>query len=57
VLVTFAFTTLVEEPATAVTLVVILLVSIGLDLGWKRRRPERPVPASDAPDGPVRAPG
>ena len=56
VLVTFAFTTLVEEPATAVTLVVILLVSIALDLGWKRRRPEPPVPAQGAPDGPVRAP-
>ncbi len=38
VLVTFALTTLVEEPATAVTMVVILLVSILLDLGWKRRR-------------------
>jgi hypothetical protein len=45
------------EPATAVTLVVIMLVSIGLDRGWKRRRPERPVPASDAPVTPVRAPG
>ncbi len=37
-LVAFALTTLVEEPATAVALVVILLVSILLDLGWKRRR-------------------
>ncbi|MGK5111306.1 MULTISPECIES: APC family permease [unclassified Geodermatophilus] len=53
VLVTFAFTTLVEEPATAVTLVAILLVSIALDLVWKRRRPDRPAPA---PDGPVHAP-
>ena len=34
VLVTFAFTTLVEEPATALALVVILLLSVGLDLGW-----------------------
>jgi amino acid transporter len=56
VLVTFAFTTLVEEPATAVTLVVILLMSIALDLGWKRRRPERPALAPGAPDGPARAP-
>ncbi|MBB3084440.1 APC family permease [Geodermatophilus sabuli] len=56
VLVTFAFTTLVEEPATAVTLVAILLVSVALDLVWKRRRPERPAPAPDAPDGPVHAP-
>jgi hypothetical protein len=38
VLVTFAFTTLVEEPGTAIPLVVILLMSIGLDVGWKRRR-------------------
>jgi amino acid transporter len=38
VLVTFALTTLVDEPATAVTMVVILLVSIVLDLAWKRRR-------------------
>jgi amino acid transporter len=36
VLVTFAFTTLVEEPGTAVALVVIILVSIVLDLVWKR---------------------
>jgi hypothetical protein len=38
VLVTFAFTTLVEEPGTAIALLVILLMSIGLDLGWRRRR-------------------
>jgi amino acid transporter len=36
VLLTFAFTTLVDEPATAVALVVILLLSVTLDLGWKR---------------------
>ena len=35
VLVTFALTTLVEEPETAVALVVILLLSIALDAGWK----------------------
>ena len=38
VLLTFVFTTLVDEPATAVLLVVILVVSVGLDLGWKRVR-------------------
>ena len=37
-LVTFALTTLVEEPGTAIALVVILLMGLGLDLGWKRRR-------------------
>jgi amino acid transporter len=38
VLLTFAFTTLVEEPATAVAIVVILVLSVVLDLVWKRRR-------------------
>jgi amino acid transporter len=38
VLATFAATTLVDEPGTAVALVVILLLSIMLDLGWKRLR-------------------
>jgi amino acid transporter len=37
VLLAFTFTTLVEEPATAVTLVAILALSIALDFGWKRR--------------------
>jgi amino acid transporter len=40
VLVTFAFTTLVDEPATAVALIVILLLSVTLDVGWKRKRAE-----------------
>jgi uncharacterized membrane protein len=44
VLVTFAVTTLVAEPATAVALVVILALSVALDLGWKRRRAMHPVP-------------
>lgn len=35
---TFVFTTLIGEPASAVTLVVILLLSFSLDFGWKRRR-------------------
>jgi len=38
VLVTFAFTTLVDEPGTAVAIAAILLLSIVLDLGWKRAR-------------------
>jgi amino acid transporter len=46
VLLTFALTTLVDEPATAVALAVILLVSIALDIGWKRTRDGR-VPLDD----------
>ncbi|HEX6869036.1 MAG TPA: hypothetical protein VF119_09540, partial [Candidatus Limnocylindrales bacterium] len=38
-LVTFIVTTLVQEPASVVTLLVILGVSIALDLGWSRRHP------------------
>jgi amino acid transporter len=34
----FVLTTLVDEPASAVTLVAILLLAVALDLGWKRRR-------------------
>jgi len=43
VLVTFALTTLVDEPGTAVALVVILVLGVVLDLGWKRRRDAHPV--------------
>jgi amino acid transporter len=39
VLVAFVFTTLVDEPATAVALVVILLLSVAVDVIWKRTRP------------------
>ena len=39
VLVAFAATTLVNEPATAITLVVMLALSVVLDLVWKSRRP------------------
>ena len=45
VLVTFLLTTLVDEPGTAIMLVVILVLSVGLDLGWKRVRaglPQQP---------------
>ena len=48
VLVTFAATTLVDEPGTAVALVVILVLSVMLDLTWKRRRPTAPDAASPA---------
>ena len=41
VLVTFALTTLVDEPATAATLVAILVLSIVIDLLWKRTRDRR----------------
>jgi amino acid transporter len=43
VLVAFAVTTLVEEPATAVTLLAILVVSVVVDQLWKRRRATRVV--------------
>ena len=36
VLVTFIFTTLIHEPASIVTLLAILALSIALDFGWKR---------------------
>ncbi len=38
VLGSFVVTTLVEEPATAMALLVILALSVGLDLVWKSRR-------------------
>jgi amino acid transporter len=46
VLGTFAVTTLVEEPVTALALVLIVGLSIGLDRGWKRARVRRVTPAS-----------
>jgi amino acid transporter len=42
VLVTFIFTTLIHEPASIVTLLVIVLLGVGLDYGWKRTRDRRP---------------
>jgi amino acid transporter len=36
VLLTFVFTTLIHEPASVVALLVIFVLSVGLDLGWKR---------------------
>jgi amino acid transporter len=41
VLTTFVFTTLVDEPGTAIALVVILALSVTVDVLWKRRRSER----------------
>jgi predicted tellurium resistance membrane protein TerC len=35
VFVTFVFTTLIHEPASIITLAGILVLSVGLDLGWK----------------------
>jgi hypothetical protein len=36
VFVMFVFTTLIHEPASIITLAGILVLSIGLDYGWKR---------------------
>jgi amino acid transporter len=41
VLLTFVFTTLIHEPASMVALLVILLLSVALDFGWKRVRDNR----------------
>ena len=49
VLVAFALTTLVDEPGTAVAIVVITAVSVGLDLATKRRRPSLVASAGDPP--------
>lgn len=46
VLVIFVFTTLVNEPATAITLAAILLLSILMDVAWKHRvTPHRHMPS------------
>jgi amino acid transporter len=47
VLVNFVVTTLVHEPASMITIGVVLAVSIGLDLAWKRVR-DQPSAASPA---------
>jgi amino acid transporter len=41
VLLTFVFTTLIHEPASIITLLVILVLSVALDFGWKRVRTNR----------------
>ena len=43
VLLTFVFTTLIHEPASIVTLLAILALSVGLDYGWKRSHPHHPL--------------
>jgi amino acid transporter len=45
VLVAFTVTTLVDEPGTAVALVVLLAMAVILDLVWKSRRTSKTVPA------------
>jgi chromate transport protein ChrA len=44
VLVTFVFTSLIHEPASIVTLLCVLVLSLVLDYGWKHSRPSRPAP-------------
>jgi amino acid transporter len=41
VLLTFVFTTLIHEPASMVTLLAILVLSVALDFGWKRAHARR----------------
>ena len=48
VLVTFVFTTLIHEPASLVALLVILLLSVALDVGWKGRGAGRARPVAPA---------
>ncbi|HWT83978.1 MAG TPA: hypothetical protein VN648_34935 [Candidatus Methylomirabilis sp.] len=45
VLVNFVVTTLVHEPGSMITIGVVLVVSIGLDLAWKRVRDQPPAPS------------
>jgi amino acid transporter len=51
VLVAFVFTTLVEEPGTAIMLVMMLVLGVVLDLWWKHRRPAMPVEVVLPADG------
>jgi amino acid transporter len=44
VLLTFVFTTLIHEPASMVALLVILVLSVALDFGWKRVHANRTKP-------------
>jgi hypothetical protein len=50
-LLTFTLTTLINEPASMVTLVGILILSIALDLAWSRRRPAAPQAGAGGPPG------
>jgi len=47
-LLTFVFTTLVDEPASVATLVAILVFSVVFDLWWKARRDARPPREAEA---------
>jgi amino acid transporter len=51
VLVAFAFTTLPDEPGTAVALVVIVALSIAIDVIWKGRRDTHQLDRPPAADG------
>jgi amino acid transporter len=53
VLATFALTTLVEEPATAVALLAILALSIAADATWKRTRDRGRAPSTASDHGRV----
>jgi amino acid transporter len=53
VLISFAATTLVEEPATALTLVGLLVLSVGLDNVWQRRRPTGTPPGTPEVEEPI----
>jgi amino acid transporter len=48
VLVTFVLTELIHEPASIIALLAVLLLSIGLDYGWKRTRGGRTGPVQVA---------
>jgi amino acid transporter len=50
-LLTFTLTTLINEPASMVTLVGILVLSIALDLAWSRQRPAAPQAGVGGPPG------
>jgi amino acid transporter len=52
VLATFIFTTLIHEPATMLTLIGIVLLSVVLDAWWKRSRPQPQPDGRGAPPGP-----
>jgi hypothetical protein len=45
VLINFVVTTLVHEPGSMIAIGVVLIVSIGLDLAWKRAREEPAAPS------------
>jgi amino acid transporter len=49
VLLTFVLTTLIHDTASMVTLLAILVLSIALDVGWKRTRAGKASPESAAP--------